>query len=287
MLRACVATRVVWHDARQILFTNLFLDTARSMGVTNKCITTQKHYGDLINSLFSSAALYDKRTYTARNYTLNIDYKHDCFSCELTIKPKHCNSLLYSDVIFDSIYTSDSYDVYTYENYPCYQHLSQRGQCVVDNLNYNVVFSGAGCSLCSICQKNTIFNTSLRTQYGKYSYTPRFSISLGRSKHTMSRNILHCLNKLVLLRYYDKTQFCDELQQHLSVYKQDKTTVFTGCSSFCSDNANVIHRELYSTELGVYLILLAGFVLCIVGIVSCIGFVLSLYRELGILNLDW
>ena len=63
--------------------------------------------------------------------------------------------------------------------------------------------------------------------------------------------------------------------------------MFTGCSSFCSDNANVIHRELYSTELGVYLILLAGFVLCIVGIVSCIGFVLSLYRELGILNLDW
>ena len=103
----------------------------------------------------------------------------------------------------------------------------------------------------------------------------------------MSRNILHCLNKLVLLRYYDKTQFCDELQQHLSVYKQDKVTVFTGCSSFCSDSANVIHRELYSTELGVYLILLAGVVLCIVGIVSCIGFVLSLYRELGILNLDW
>ncbi|XP_063689932.1 uncharacterized protein LOC134822669 isoform X2 [Bolinopsis microptera] len=238
------------------------------------------------NTLPPLSSAYDKRTYNSRNYSLNIDYKHECFTCQVNMKPKHCSSLMYSDAIFDSIHTSDSYDVYTYENYPCYQRLAKQGQCVVDNVNYNVVFSGAACTLCSICHKNTMFNTSHRTQYGKYYYTPRFSISLGNSKHG-TKNILHCLNKLVQLRFYNKNQFCDELQQHLSVYKQDKTTVFTGCSSFCSDSSSVVHRELYSTELGVYLIMLAVIGLCIVGVIFCVGYVLSLYRELGILNLEW
>ena len=238
--------------------------------------------------LYSSAVLQEKKIYAPRNYTLNVDYKHNCFSCQLTIQPKHCSSLVYSDLLFDTAHTTNTYDVYAYENYPCYQRVAaDAGQCALDNPHLG--FSGAGCTLCSVCRKHTAYNASHNAPHTSYTYTPRFSLSVGTRGGRASRahNILHCLNKLVLLRYYSQPQFCADLQEQLSVYKHDHTTVFTGCKSFCSDSTGVMQRELYSTEMGVYLILLAGTVLGVVGVVSCISYVVSLYRELGILNLEW
>ena len=173
--------------------------------------------------------------------------------------------------------------MFTHENYPCYKTVArQRGQC-----DDHKTYSGAGCTLCSLCRKNTMYNTSRRAQYRKYTYSPRFSISLGGTLKPGSRQIVHCLNKMVLLRFYDKSQFCGDLQNQISVYKEGRTTVFTGCTSLCSDSANVMYRELYSTELGLYIVLLVSTMLCLVLLATCVSYCYSLYKELGIINVPW
>lgn len=251
-----------------------------------------------------SATSYPSDKHTALNYTLHIDYHHhhQCFNCDVTLRPTHC-SFMFSDVIFppSRVMTSSSYDVYSGEKYPCYQTVAkqhspshlQGGECRVrepqDNAEH---FTGTGCLLCSLCKKNAVFNTSRRrTNYRKLSRTPRFSISVSGGKTVKSKNsreIVHCLNKLAHLRVLDKDQFCGSLQEHISVYNEEgHTTVFSGCNNLCSEAVNLVYRELYSIEIGVWLLLLAGVVLGVVSGATCVSYSYSICRELAIVNLPW
>ena len=216
-------------------------------------------------------------------YTRLAQNWHSLLQLELT--GKFCSSLAYHDVLFDDIYTSHKYDVYTYETFPCFQTLAHDGKCSSYDLSTGSYILGTSCTICSLCQKRPIFNATHISTHRKFTFVPRYSLQIKNSKR--GRIILHCLNKLVFLPYYNNKQFCSELRDYISLYRNDQTVVITGCKSFCTDSMNVIFKELYSTEVGIYLILLAVGVSILIVIGSCISYIWSLYNELGILNLPW
>jgi len=252
--------------------------------------------------LFSDIFYQSPRKQLTKPPLLNIELTDTkrCFTCPLKAPVKQCGTSFYAHMLFglSNYPLSKDFGIFTHEPYPCYSKSSKAGSCVMNIEGVNTapdVLPGAACSVCNSCSKSTMNqNLSLSSVPRKHFYMPKFTFQISNNKKRRNNNekiFVHCINSLIYIKFESIDQFCDSVDKQLSAYsyqdQESRITVVSTCKDFCKESRNIITRELYSSEIGVYLIIVAMICSMIVCVLYTIDYVLSLWRELGVLNVSW